>query len=371
MENNQPVIIQTPKAPETAPKVSGRAAKIAKIKQFHESSMKTFSIIGLIALLALVSFGVVKVAPTVIRGIAAAAVSLSSIFIPAEKLAVATDKSAVGSGEVFQLSWGFISTSTTADGSYTVSYPCIEGLHLEAVSRPSNDLIFCNTAFRFLNDGNKLTLVAVSNRPQPIDVPLTVSFTRNNEASVSTQASTKITVSAGTNPNTIQPPVAPANNTTNNNATNTTGNYRPNDVVLIPGSNGQASTNNLNGNVDLTARVLETGYINKDTGVFTPAKEVKADQRAAIRFEVINLGTKTSGDWTFAAVLPTFPSFIFQSGGQRPLASGDRVQFTLGFDSILRQAENSFTLNVDPLGSVQENDRANNIIKGKIYVNLN
>ncbi len=351
--------------------------KIVKIKQIHESSMKSLSIIGLIAILAVISFGLVKATPAIIRGIASAAVSLSSVFIPAEKLVVVSDTYTIASGDTFTLKWT-LETSSAAPigGSYTVSYPCVDGVHLEAVGRGSNDIIFCNTVFHFLNNDNSLALIGHSTKGATVNLPVSVYFTRNGESSFSTRANATITITGETSAEAVKPPVSPSTNT-NTGATNNTngdlnGSFQNTQIVQIPGSgnNATAGVSNPNGNIDLTATILETGYINKDTLAFVAAKEVKPDQRAAIRFEIVNLGSKAAKDWTFAAVLPTFPGYIFQSNTQQTLMPGDRVQFTLGFDSIIKKTENEFIINVDPLGSVQETNKTNNIIKGKIYVNL-
>jgi len=354
--------------------------KIAKIKQVHESSMKSLSIIGLIAILAVISFGLVKATPAIIRGVAAAAVSLSSVFIPAEKLIVSSDAYTIGSGDTFTLKWSLDSSSATpVGGSYTVSYPCVDGVHLEAVGRGSNDIIFCNTVFHFLNNDNSLALTGFSTKGATVNLPVTVYFTRNEESSPSTRANATITITGETSADAVKPPVKTEVSTGTNTGTNTnttpnsglTGSFQNNQVVQIPGTGATTiSGSNPNGNIDLTATILETGYINLTTNAFVAAKEVKPDQRAAIRFEIVNLGSKRASDWTFAAVLPTFPGYIFQSNTQQALNPGDRVQFTLGFDSILKKTENEFIVNVDPLGSVQETNKTNNIIKGKIYVNL-
>lgn len=346
--------------------------KIAKIKQIHESSMKSLSIVGLIAILAVISFGLVKATPAIIRGIAAAAVSLSSVFIPAEKLLVSSDAYTIASGDTFTLKWALeTSGATSIGGSYTVSYPCIDGVHLEAVGRGSNDIIFCNTVFHFLNNDNSLALVGYSTKAATVNLPITVYFTRNEESSPSARANVTITITGETSADAVKPPVQPIVETPITNVPSGASNLGGSQVVQIPGTGvAQSNGSNPNGNIDLTATILETGYINTTTLAFVAAKEVKPDQRAAIRFEIVNLGSKRASDWTFAAVLPTFPGYIFQSNTQQALNPGDRVQFTLGFDSILKKAENEFIINVDPLGSVQETDKTNNIIKGKMYVNL-
>jgi hypothetical protein len=84
--------------------------------------------------------------------------------------------------------------------------------------------------------------------------------------------------------------------------------------------------------------------------------------RIAVRFAVENLGTRTSPQWTFNAVLPTYPGNIFSSPSQQALGPGDRIEFTLGFDSVIDADTGVLTVNVDPAGSINESTKANNII---------
>lgn len=256
-------------------------------------------------------------------------------------------------------------------GSYTISYPCIDGAHIEVLARASNDVIFCNTASHFLNNNNSLSLAGFNTKQGSVELPITIHFTRNGESSESAQVTQKITIvgnPAVTGNTTVTPPAT--NTTPNRPSANTgrpTGSY--DNVYLIPGT-GTVAQNNPNGYVDLTARILETGYISTTTNAFIAAPEVKLSQRPAIRFEIVNNGTKRATGWTFAAVLPTYPSYIFQSEGQPDLNPGDKIQFTIAFDSIMQKPVVDFTINVDPLSSVMEPNKTNNIIRGKMYLNL-
>jgi hypothetical protein len=126
-----------------------------------------------------------------------------------------------------------------------------------------------------------------------------------------------------------------------------------------------ATASNPNGYVDLSARVIEQGVVNKDTGVFTASSSPnRADPqyRVAVRFAVENLGTKTSPQFTFNAVLPTYPANIFSAPSQPALGPGDRIEFTLGFDQIADSDTGTFTINVDPTGGMNESNKSNNIV---------
>ena len=54
------------------------------------------------------------------------------------------------------------------------------------------------------------------------------------------------------------------------------------------------------------------------------------DDTAAFRFEVKNIGTKTSNDWTYTLALPGDTEYI--SDNQTALTPNERVVFTVGFE---------------------------------------
>lgn len=117
------------------------------------------------------------------------------------------------------------------------------------------------------------------------------------------------------------------------------------------------------GIIDLEGRILEVGVVDKDTNVFTASSSPSANSRIAVRFEVVSKGTKASGSWTFNAVLPTMPLYIYSGDSQQSLMPGDKIEFTIGFDSVERKKDAEFTVNVDPTGSVVESNESNNIVK--------
>ncbi|MBL7045440.1 MAG: hypothetical protein ISR99_00155 [Parcubacteria group bacterium] len=129
---------------------------------------------------------------------------------------------------------------------------------------------------------------------------------------------------------------------------------------------GEVSNVPLVGEADLTARVLSTGIVDRSTNSYTATTTIKTSDRAAIRFEIENIGGKPTGAWTFNVVLPTYPSHIFHSTTQRELASGDKIEFTMGFDQIADNEEGEIIINVDPTQSVKEKTKENNIVKHTI-----
>lgn len=139
-----------------------------------------------------------------------------------------------------------------------------------------------------------------------------------------------------------------------------------NDTYMF--SDGNIVISDPNGFVDLSVIILRTGILDKTTNEFIATSSIQLSDRVAIQFEVINEGTKTSDGWAFNAVLPTFPHHIFQSKGQQALGPGDRIEFTLGFDSVAGLGEREIIINVDPTGSINESTKSNNIVKVIVIV---
>lgn len=117
------------------------------------------------------------------------------------------------------------------------------------------------------------------------------------------------------------------------------------------------------GKPDLAVKVLETGSVDKATNVFTATTSLRSTDRIAVRFSVENLGTKETGSWYFNAVLPTYPSHIYSSNSQMSLKPGERIEFTLGFDSVEKKDGNAVIINADPANSVFEASEENNIAR--------
>jgi len=125
-----------------------------------------------------------------------------------------------------------------------------------------------------------------------------------------------------------------------------------------------------NGKADLGIHVLGTGILDPETNIFTPADIIKTTDRGAVQFEVTNLGTKTSEEWTFDAVLPTNPPHTFHSDNQQVLAPGERIEFTLGFDAVIHEEEGVITITIDPDNSIEEVTKENNIAKITIHIEI-
>ena len=331
----------------------------------REAVIRAASIGGVIIVLIIGMWGAVSVAkntPKAFSSLAAVITSLTSVFVPAgEKVIVSAPSLTVNAGETFGISWEHVKKAT--DGSYTFRYDCADGVAFTSPA-PTGEatMIYCNTPFNFINNNNSITLTASSTVNRFVDVTVYIDFTPNGAGKPTVTGSTALTISnvavpstpAVVTPKPVTPrPVVPHN--TPGTETSTT----------YPVTGTGTAISNPNGSVDLVPTIIEEGVVDKTTGVFTASSTPNRRTdlyRVAVRFAVTNQGTKASGGWTFNAVLPTYPSHVFDSPSQAPLNPGDRIEYTLGFDSLQNVDQSTFVVNVDPTGSINESNKNNNIV---------
>lgn len=346
-----------------------------EISRLGTGVVRIFAVVGFVAVLAGGTWGAVQAvrfAPNTLSSLGAAAVSLSSFFIPAERLAISLEKAEIASGDEILVSWTHENPS--GDGSYALSYACVEGV---SISSPGADgklaPAFCETPFNFMNT-DSIRIAVTSDAAKVAAVPLTLSFTKTGSDIPSMTGNATLAVM---NENTVdavtaetpaetssEAPVAAAPKVreagTRTSSTHALGMSTP----VSPTGTG----------VDLAARILETGMIDTTTNTFTATSSVRvsATVRPAVRFVIENLGTAASGPWRFNAALPTLPAHVFESDAQKSLGGNDRIEFTLGFDSVHPDEDGTavFTVIADPSGSIKEVSEENNIAKATLTILL-
>lgn len=328
-----------------------------------EMATRVFAVIGFVAIIGAGLWGTASVArgiPNAFSAIASAIVSLTSIFVPAnEQITISIPSLTVLSGEEFSISWEH--SNKSVEGSYTFRYDCANGVSFTSPTASGAPVtIFCNTPFNFLNSANAITLTPSSTENRFIDVTLHIDFTPNGQSTPTVSGTTLLTIAnerVTGSPSVTTPPTT----TTPTNTTPTAG-PETSSIHVIPTGGAVSSPN---GAIDLSARVIAVGVVEKATGAFTASttpNRALSTHRVAVKFAVENNGTRTSPQWTFNAVLPTFPSHVFSSPVQPALAPGDRIEFTLGFDSFVDKDEGTLVINVDPTSSVNEPNKTNNIL---------
>ena len=278
---------------------------------------------------------VARAVPGTFSNLASAIVSLTSIFIPAdETITLSLPSLTVNHGEAFTISWEHAQRST--DGAYTFRYDCAPGVSFATPLQNGSEVPFeCDTPLNLIGNVAMLQVIAYSEDNRFIDVTVHVDFTAEGASQPTVTGSTLLTIanpelssspdatsggngdqSQGTGSTGGQTTTPPATTGGGGSTTRTPGVETTQEFPVI--NTGQTASDP-NGRVDLEASIIEIGIVDKNTGEFTASTTpyiASTQYRAAVRFAVENVGTKTSDQWNFNAVLPTFPAHIFTSPNQ-------------------------------------------------------
>lgn len=141
--------------------------------------------------------------------------------------------------------------------------------------------------------------------------------------------------------------------------TTTRSEYR---IVHRPVTTTGTTVSDPNGDTDLELTILATGVLDRSRDrEFVERDEVDSNDTVAVKFQVKNIGTKTSEEWWYRAELPTDSGFTYDSEEQLELKPGERMEFVLAFTDI---EDNGGTaeveIEIDPSRDLDESSRSNN-----------
>ena len=328
------------------------------------SATRVLAVFGFVALIVIGMYGSVRVAqsvPGAFSRMAAAIVSITSIFVPAnETITLSLPSYTVQSGSPITVA--FDHQNKKLNGTYALRYSCVDGVSVSTTAGDGSvSTITCNQPYAFQPFNNSITITPISEKVRFVDVELFVTFTPEGAGASTVAGSTVMTIenqkltasslTPGTTPTTPTTPVTPKPTP-------------PKTTIVVP----QGRASDPNGYTDLTARVIEVGVLDTNGAFQSTTTLSRNGPRIAVRFAIENIGTRTSKEFTFAAVLPTYPPFTYFSPSQVALGPGDRIEYTIGFDSFDQDLVGDFVVNVDPTNSVNEKDKVNNLIKYTITV---
>lgn len=306
----------------------------------RDAAIKVLAIIGFIVAVVVflwLAVQVVRLVPSAFQSLASLAESVYGTN--EQSLTIATQKSIVNSGEVLEIGW----TELRGDGTYVFSYRCTDGVSAEARTA-GGDIVRVDCEENLILSGStqNVDVIFTSERKRFTDVPFSIGFIPENTEVASDERTTLVTVvnasiaqsiSIGIDDNETTGPDTTTDDDTP--ATPTTGGAGPTPgTPVVVGTTSFFPVSNPNGYTDLEITYLGIGAFNRNTETFTPRSTIDNDMRSAVRFSVKNIGTKTSGDWTFEADLM---GFDFESDEQDALRPQERAVITLGFDEITNE----------------------------------
>ncbi|MEK7639463.1 MAG: CARDB domain-containing protein [Patescibacteria group bacterium] len=312
--------------------------------------LKSLAIIGflsLIVLIAWLSVQIVERVPGAFSSLASLAESVRQYELPNGEtkkntptdgsLIVTSNKTLLQSGEEVELAW----TKARVPGTYVFRYECRDGVAIDIKETEGLRSLACAVNYN-LGDTKTLSLVIDSEKNRYTDIAYSLAFLGTNDIKPRVYDNATLTVvnnelaeAVGTSTSSSDAgetePSAPA---TNEASTGSVPDFTESYTYEIPISDPH-------GRADLATRFLNTGGIANNS-FFTQA--ILKNSTGALQFEVKNLGTKTSDDWTYTVSLPNGEEYT--SSTQTPLKPNERAVVAIGFTTG-SQSNHTFTVTID------------------------
>lgn len=357
----------------------------------HDRTVNILAVIGLIAVVSLGIWGIVGLGRSVAGIIptedAFLAVTLRALFPADNAIEASVSDATIESADDITLSF---THEGGENGMYALSYACVDGVRFEMVEGDGTARGFdCasveNTpAIDTESEEKNVRLRAYSDNNRFADASLSVIFTPGNggERVVSDPVSLTIfnadvsnsrgALAENEGAEEAEPEQIGGNTTAP--GTQTGGTFAPvrgeeSNRTYTYGGGASAGTaiSDPFGDIDLTVRILETGILNENN-IFVPKSPIAKTDHGAVRFEIVNVGTKNSGAWTFSASLPTDPGHLFSSDPQVSLSPGERIEFTIGFDRVEDGPTGTISITADAKGELADVNRGNNGVNQTIDI---
>lgn len=332
---------------------------------------KTLAILGFVAIIILIVWLAVKIVAFIPGAFSSLASIADSVYNQNSdrELVVSTRNSVVNSGEAFTISW----TDMGGNGTYEFVYQCADGVSLD-IRKGSGvvEAADCNTTIE-LGTATEIDVLVNTEKERFTDVEYAIYYVAEGvEAKVTNSVVTIVNasiptgVAVDTDTDTMTEPEPTPTTPTPSTPAVTTPTAPSTPTTPTPLTAGQPEVvqyyyyqypvSDPHGYVDLAVRFLGVGTIDHD--VFVPQPVLVEDQRGAIQFEIMNVGSKTTDEWEYEAELPGGQDY--ESGEQDPLQPGERAILTIGFAELDRRGFEDFSVEVDAEGDVEsDNDYFN------------
>ncbi|MBX9906885.1 hypothetical protein K2X96_03240 [Patescibacteria group bacterium] len=316
------------------------------------SAIKTLAIIGFITSIVLCVWLAVQLVRLVPSGFSSLASLAESINSREKEFIVTTEKNIINSGELFTLTW----TEMKREGVYTLSYTCMDGVSAEIqTASGERAALACNTSISLPNDTSETKILFRSEKKRFTDIPFSITYTPSNDIDAATSKAGLVTIVNETYTETVvtAPVTTPQATTTPSVTATTTKPVAKPTPTTIPKQIVTTTypVSNPSGVSDMQITYLGIGSFNEGNQTFIPQDTLEADSKGAIRFEVKNIGTKTSDSWKYEVELPDSESRLFTSAFQESLKPNERaviiVAFNIGDARQSEELEVTITSNSD------------------------
>lgn len=316
--------------------------------------MKILFVLGVIAIVIMIVFGILRVVPKIVSSLASAGSAIGNNTFNRETINVLTNTDELVSGDTFTLSFEHVNPSDTA-GLYAITYSCIDSVGFKIIGQnDAQQTLLCDTPFTLSDKPIQIDLIPVLTERNTLrDATLAINFIPNGE-----RAPTVI----GEKIITIQNTGANAEGNLATSVTITTDYQSLNDREpqdSTTDSNQNPTPNPSTGSGNNTPRPTTPVYVAPATPADLAISNIRATG-TRVQFTVSNIGGRATGLWSFNYTLPTSPITVQNSGTQISLNPGDSLGFTLDINDTRGFTSRLVSIFVNPLGQAAESTLANN-----------
>ena len=321
---------------------------------------KTLAVLGfltVIALIVIATLAIIRYLPTGFSSLASLSESLNEYRTGGDKedpsmivLTSTTTESMVG--EPVAISWQKID----AVGSYSFAYDCSDGVTVDIIDTEGLRTIACETNYD-LGDTDTVTIIATATSTEDEFIDYTVAFTPENEPESTHFIDESLTllpkkdgmVASETDSEPVPAPTA---------TTSPAPYLGAPDPLPVRDTPVPKPTPTTRGYTDLATAYVGVGTID---GNRFEAGRLEQNAEGAVQFTITNIGSKTSGYWSYSVTLPDGGSYA--SPKQAPLAPGEIATISLGFGVEEARSHTFVIVAVDTTDTLLGNNSARKTIE--------
>lgn len=294
--------------------------------------LKILFIVGILILLIILAWGVIRFIPFLFNGFASVGQLLNSPF-KSNQIALSVNQSEISSGQTVAVFWTN-DKSEANNGYYSIKHSCVDNAEVLIKTEDGNKKLLCNIPYNLENSKSAELEIKNNKVNSLIDLPITITYNNSNNAP---QKSGEIIITVV-------------------NENENSENAKDNAVIEseeINTENKSQSSNN----------AYTPSYTYSSTGKSDLViRNAVALSDITIRFDIANTGARSTEAWYFEYKTPDGEKTI--SPIQPYLNPGQAIRYTLRFDECVDSG--NVIVKVDPINVVSESNESNNTASIKI-----
>lgn len=301
---------------------------------------KILFVIGVIIVLIVLAFLIIKFVPKIFSGLANVGSSVNGIFGKEEITVTASDTN-LSDKESFDVSWDF---DTNRSGVYSITNSCVDNVNIDIETPNGIRRLICDNSFTLGTSAGSVNLIANLDKENSFaDVPVIINFTENGSDTPLASGNVVVTIQNG-DPN--------SGTFGDSKATIST-----QAVEQLDDDSSDTKTTSSAVKTAAPKTVVQTSYATAPADLAISNVTAVGNQ---VSFTVSNIGGKSTGNWTFNYTTPTNPKETLSSPLQVSLSKGQSIRYTLTFGAKASGNQN-VAIQLDPSNAISELSETNNI----------